>query len=374
MSRNTQAASPSVFLCYAREDFERAYALYTLFNNLGLRPWLDKYDIRGGELWPVAIEKAVRGADFFIASFSKASVKKSGFVQREYRLALDILMERPAGSIFVIPVRLDDCEIPDLHGVGVKLLDIQWVDLFQKGPLTESDIEPILKAIESQSDWRRPRVELLEIIEKYGGELDPKLMETLKVRELPYTDTIIEMEALADKAALYKMGEEAFRRYLCLEPLEAHRLGLEAFYYIACYLYCAILDDNFTACKHKPFIYPVHQYLSRMIRTAGTAERQHIVATLRRWLSSKDVYQTARDFAAFELGMSKAREATDALLEALNDPYELPLVRYYGAMALGMIRDKETLSQLIEIYRQEGDGKIKNVIAHSIIQISKEDS
>lgn len=371
MSRNTQAASPSVFLCYAREDFERAHSLYTLLKNLGLRPWLDKYDITGGELWPAAIEKAVRGADFFIASFSTSSIKKSGFVQREYKLAMEILMDKPAGSIFVIPVRLDDCELPDLRGAGVKLSDIQWVDLFHKGPLTENDIEPILKAIEAQSDWRRPQVELLEVIEKYGSELDKTIMEALRVRELPCTDTIIEWEALTDKAIPYTLGEEAFRRYLSVESQEAVRLGLEAFYLIARYLYRAILDNNSTVCKHKPFIHPIHQYLSAMIRAAVPAERQHILATLRRWLSSKDIYQTSRDFAAFELGMSKAHEATDALLEVLDDPFELPLVRYYAAMALGMIRDRETLNRLIEIYHREGDEKIKKVIAHSIIHISK---
>jgi hypothetical protein len=371
MSHHPSTASPSIFLCYAHEDFERVHHLYTLLKNCGLRPWLDKYDITAGDIWPVAIEKAIRSADFFIASFSNASVKKSGYVQREYRFALDTLLERPPGSIFVIPVRLEDCQLPDLRAVGIKLSDIQWIDLFRRGPLTENDIEPILKAIEAQSDWHRSQIRLQEIFDKYAHEIDPVLTEALRVRELPYTDTIIELEARANEAQIYELGEEAFRRYLSAELQEAQRFGLETFYLIARHLYRAILEDDFAVCKHKPFIYPIHQYLSGMIRDAGAAEREKLLATLRRWISTKGIYQTSRDFAAFELGMTKAPEGTDALLEALDDPFELPLVRYYAAMSLGMIGNGDSLPRLVEVYQRESNEQIRKVLAHSIIHISK---
>lgn len=370
MSGNKQVASPSVFLCYAREDFKRIDSLYVLLKKLGLRPWLDQYDIKGGEIWKIATEKAVRKADFFIACFSKSSVNKSGYVQREYRLALDTLMERPPERVFLIPVRLDDCELPDLRNEGIKLLDIQRVDLFHEGPLTEDHIEPILKAIESESDWRRPQVELLRVIEEYEGEIDNAIIETLRVRELPYTDRIIELEAEANKTTRYRLAGEAFEHYLSLNASEARLLGLETYYLIAYYLYRVILDDNFAVCKHKPFIYPIHQYLSGMIRSAAQTERKLILGTLQKWLTSKDVYQTSRDFAAFELGMSKAREQQDNLFAALDDPFELPLVRYYAAMALGMLGSKDTLPGLIEVYQREINKEMKKVIAHSIIHIS----
>src|SRR5690349_2927085 len=111
---NVERNAPSVFLCYAREDFERVHALYSLLKGLGLRLWFDKYSVDGGDFWKNKVEKAVRNSDFFIATFSKTSVRKKGFVQREYKLAMDTLAERPTGDIFLIPVRLDDCELPDL--------------------------------------------------------------------------------------------------------------------------------------------------------------------------------------------------------------------------------------------------------------------
>lgn len=370
MSHDTPPESPTIFLCYAREDFERVQALYELLKGLGLRPWLDKYNITCGELWQVAIERAVRSADFFIASFSNSSVRKTGFVQREYRLALDALAERPADSIFVIPVRLDDCDLPDLRAAGMRLTDIQWVDLSREGALTEADIEPILKAIEAQSNWRRRPPELSEVMEKYVGKLDARIVESFRVRELPHTDAMIELEGRAGEAELRELGEKALERYLSVEMRDVYGFDLMTFYLIARRLYRAILEDDFRVCKHRAFVYPVHQYLSRMIRSAGAEERSRLVSTLRRWLCRKDIYQTSRDFAAFELGMSQAHEEIGALLEALGDCFELPLVRYYAAMSLGMIGSGDVLGRLLEIYRREPEGEIKKAVAHSIIHLA----
>jgi hypothetical protein len=367
MMPDEQTDSPTIFLCHAREDFDRVLCVYKALKGAGLRPWLDKYDLVAGQHWKVAIEKAVKGADFFIAFFSSVMVNNPGYAHREYRLALDTYLERPPGSIFLIPVRLDDCEIPDLGDLGVRLSDLQWVDIFQRPPLTESDIEPILRAVEIQTNWRRPQAGLLKIIREYEGKVDEALMESMKVRELPYTDQIIEMRAKKNTQALTELGEKAFRSYLSSQRPGG---GLEFYYLVATHLYRAIAAGDFSVCRDKPFIYPIHQYLSEMIRVAEPGERANALAALRRWLNSRDVYQTARDFAAFELGMCKAREARGDLMTALDDPFELPLVRYYAAMALGMIGSKDDLKGLADVYGREPHEAVREVIAHAIIHIS----
>jgi hypothetical protein len=58
------------------------------------------------------IEKAVETADVVIVYLSNASISKEGYIQRELRFALNIALEKPDGAIFIIPVRLDDCELP----------------------------------------------------------------------------------------------------------------------------------------------------------------------------------------------------------------------------------------------------------------------
>jgi hypothetical protein len=67
--------------------------------------------------------------------------------------------------------------------------------------------------------------------------------------------------------------------------------------------------------------------------------------------------------------MSKAHEELAALFAVLDDPFELPLVRYYAAMALGMLGRKDALPELLQIYLREVDHEMKKAIAHSIIHI-----
>ncbi len=76
-----------------------------------------------GEDWEVEIPKALFASDVILVCLSKNSVNKEGFVQKEITFALDKAMEKPEGTIFIIPVKLEDCEIPR------RLTRYQWVDL-----------------------------------------------------------------------------------------------------------------------------------------------------------------------------------------------------------------------------------------------------
>jgi hypothetical protein len=115
-----------VFVSYAREDSNSALRLYEdLKTRTDFQPWLDKEDLLPGQNWDLEIRKAIKNSRYFVALFSSTSVSKRGYVQREFRKAIDTLDEFPEGEIFAIPVRLDDCEIP-----YEKLRNIQYVDLF----------------------------------------------------------------------------------------------------------------------------------------------------------------------------------------------------------------------------------------------------
>lgn len=61
-------------------------------------------------------------------------------MNKELKYALDIVYSIPENRRFVIPVRLDDCQIP------VKLRDIQYVNLF---PDWNTGLNQILKAIKT---------------------------------------------------------------------------------------------------------------------------------------------------------------------------------------------------------------------------------
>jgi class 3 adenylate cyclase len=117
----------SVFLCHSSGDKPTVRSLYARLRSDGISPWLDEEDLRPGDNWRTAISKAVRDADIVLVCLSKASIAKTGFVQKEITFALDRADEQPEGQIYVIPVRLEPCAVPQ------RLSQWQWVDLFSDG-------------------------------------------------------------------------------------------------------------------------------------------------------------------------------------------------------------------------------------------------
>ena len=113
-----------IFLCYAREDEEPVKTIYQRLTDAGFKPWMDTMDLLCGEAWEIGIERAIRRADIFLACLSSNSIKKRGFVQKELTRALDILKEKLDEDIYIIPVRLDDCEVPE------GLRSLTWVNYF----------------------------------------------------------------------------------------------------------------------------------------------------------------------------------------------------------------------------------------------------
>jgi hypothetical protein len=102
----------SVFLCHASEDKQRVRDLYKSLLIAGIDPWLDENKLLPGQDWQLEITKAIEACDAILVCLSKVAIKKEGYVQREVKLALDRAEEKPTGTIFVIPVKLDECPLP----------------------------------------------------------------------------------------------------------------------------------------------------------------------------------------------------------------------------------------------------------------------
>ena len=87
--------------------------------------------------------------DFVVTCFSCDSVKKKGGFQAEIRYALDCASRVPLDEIFLVPVRLDACEVP----AAIRRV-VQYVDLF---PDFETGFRRMLGVMRAQ--WqRRPKV------------------------------------------------------------------------------------------------------------------------------------------------------------------------------------------------------------------------
>ena len=117
----------NVFLCHAKEDKPTVRELYRQLSAEGwLDVWLDEENLFPGQEWDMEIEKAVEQADVVLVCLSTHSVDKEGYVQKELRFVLNIADEKPEGTIFVVPLRLDDCQVPR------RIRAWQYVDYFPK--------------------------------------------------------------------------------------------------------------------------------------------------------------------------------------------------------------------------------------------------
>ncbi len=114
-----------VFVCHSSNDKPAVRGLYGRLEGDGLQPWIDEEDLLPGQDWDLEIRKAVREADAVIVCLSKSSVTKEGYVQKEIKIALDVADEKPEGTIFIIPVKLEECRVPE------RLSRWQWVNLFE---------------------------------------------------------------------------------------------------------------------------------------------------------------------------------------------------------------------------------------------------
>ncbi len=122
-----------VFLSYVREDSPAIDRLQEALEMAGFRVWRDTRDLWPGEDWRSRIRAAITdSALVFLACFSRASVARARSYQNdELTLAIDELRRRPIERPWLIPIRLDDCDIPDRDiGGGRTLGSLQRSDLF----------------------------------------------------------------------------------------------------------------------------------------------------------------------------------------------------------------------------------------------------
>lgn len=181
-----------VFLCHSSDD--RA-AVKELYDRLRLEeivePWLDKEDLLPGENWDIEIKRAVRDADIVLVCLSRNSVNKEGYVQKEIKYALDIADEKPENTIFIIPLKLEECDIPE------RLSRLQWLNYFENGS-HEKLLRSIQKRYESFSGGKFRNSEQ-RVITKPMREL---LGHTFKPNSLAFSQDGKYLVSASDRVAI----------------------------------------------------------------------------------------------------------------------------------------------------------------------------
>jgi len=124
----SQSRPLRVFLCHAKEDILAVSKLHRQLKNEGwIDPWLAEKNILPGQDWEFEIRRAIKSSDVVLVFLSHISIIKEGYLHKELRLAINVADEKPEGTIFLIPLKLDDCDVPE------SLKKKQWLDYFAVG-------------------------------------------------------------------------------------------------------------------------------------------------------------------------------------------------------------------------------------------------
>ena len=178
-----------VFLCHAHADRDAVRTLYSRLVKDGVDAWLDKEKLLPGQDWELEIKKAVREADVVVVCLSK-QFNQAGFRQKEVKWALDAALEKPEGEIFIIPVRLQECDFP------TNLRKWHSVDLFE-------------------ADGNRRLMHALRIrADKIGAILQKKDNSSIKLIGNRYAE--IELEEQKKKILTSKLNKQRSYRKLVL--------------------------------------------------------------------------------------------------------------------------------------------------------------
>ena len=125
MRRRTQQRPLEVFFCHSKKDGERVKLLYeALKKESDINPWFDQINLLPGDNWDQEIEKAVKNSDVVIVCLSEQALTRDGYVHKELRIALDTADRKPDGTVYIIPLRLENCRVPE------RLTRWQWLDYF----------------------------------------------------------------------------------------------------------------------------------------------------------------------------------------------------------------------------------------------------
>jgi hypothetical protein len=125
MKRPKQKAN--IFMIHAHSDRETVHDLYQRLVNDGLNAWLDAERLQPGQDWQNEIRNALLKCDVVLVCLSSGFDKQQGYRHEELKLALEKANFLPDDEVFIIPVRLEKCDMPE------SLRHLHRVDLFKAG-------------------------------------------------------------------------------------------------------------------------------------------------------------------------------------------------------------------------------------------------
>lgn len=138
--------------------------LFDRLKSEDFEPWFDEDSLIGGQDWEHEILKAIKSSDVILVCLSIKAITKIGYVQKEIARAIETSESRPEGAVFVIPLRLEECDIPR------RLIRWQVIDFF-----AEDGFHRLVRALRAAAPPLSPSSE----------SLPPKAVEALENDKTP---------------------------------------------------------------------------------------------------------------------------------------------------------------------------------------------
>jgi tetratricopeptide (TPR) repeat protein len=194
-----------VFLSYCRDDIAEVSYLRKELVAEGFEVWWDN-DLLPGQDWKYEIRQAMKESDAVIICLSARSVDRTrSYARSEILEAIAAYRQRRPGEIFLIPVRLSQCEIPSIEIDDTRTLDrLHCVDLFPANRW-EGGIRKVVESIRSGSPApprAAPPAEPARA--RRHPQNPPRLAERVKARGAPLLREVFLSYSSKDKA----IGEE----------------------------------------------------------------------------------------------------------------------------------------------------------------------
>ena len=138
MKRSTPKAN--IFLIHAHSDKVIVHKLYQRLIKDGINVWLDAERLQPGQDWQQEIRSALLKCDVVLVCLSRGFDKQHGYRHEELKLALEKANFLLNDEVFIIPVRLEECDMPEA------LRHLHRVDLFKAG-----GYKKLIKALQNPS-------------------------------------------------------------------------------------------------------------------------------------------------------------------------------------------------------------------------------
>jgi S-DNA-T family DNA segregation ATPase FtsK/SpoIIIE len=161
----------------------------------------------------------LESADIVIVFISEAAIKKTGYVQKELRLIYDISLYKPDDTIFVIPLRLEECQPPPRFRLW------QWGDYF--GERKEDTYQSLLRALKQKNQQKLQikvgqredyRIEKEDVIRPKHAEKVNIALETENPRRKPVEKTEFHPKRQSGEKAQHELDEPRGTREENIRP------------------------------------------------------------------------------------------------------------------------------------------------------------